>query len=197
MKQLKTEYATSVPPLLSRAAFVVFLFWLLTAVVLRVYGLAQQWLIDDEWHGIHRILAGEPWRDMFFAVGVADFSVPQTLYYRVLARFTEVDEVLMRLPVVIAGLGLVAGGAQAAVYHDVVFQKNLPPFRMPDDDHAHTNINKHGRGNFTGERALCFPGNILRTQENITALQGLGNTSQGSEGRSQHNSLLKNSPVRA
>lgn len=89
----------------------VFLFWLLTAVVLRVYGLAQQWLIDDEWHGIHRILAGEPWRDMFFAVGVADFSVPQTLYYRVLARFTEVDEVLMRLPVVIAGLGLVAGGA--------------------------------------------------------------------------------------
>lgn len=111
MKQLKTEYATSVPPLLSRAAFVVFLFWLLTAVVLRVYGLAQQWLIDDEWHGIHRILAGEPWRDMFFAVGVADFSVPLTLYYRVLARFTEVDEVLMRLPVVIAGLGLVAGGA--------------------------------------------------------------------------------------
>lgn len=111
MKQLKTEHATSVPSLLSRAAFVVFLFWLLTAVVLRVYGLAQQWLIDDEWHGIHRILAGEPWRDMFFAVGVSDFSVPQTLYYRVLARFTEVDEVLMRLPVVIAGLGLVAGGA--------------------------------------------------------------------------------------
>lgn len=84
-------------------------FWGVLAVVLRLRQLDVQWLIDDEWHAVHRLLSGERWHELLFAVGVADFSVPQTLLYKLLTRFMVVDELVMRTPMVLAGLALVVG----------------------------------------------------------------------------------------
>lgn len=85
--------------------------WVALAVVLRFQQLDVQWLIDDEWHAVHRLLSGERWRELLFAVGVADFSVPQTLFYKFLARYMVVDEVVLRAPMLTAGMALVLGGA--------------------------------------------------------------------------------------
>ncbi len=85
--------------------------WGIVAVALRCWQLEGQWLIDDEWHAVHRLLSGERWTDLLLAVGVADFSVPQTLFYKLLTRYMVVDELVMRAPMLLAGLALVGAGA--------------------------------------------------------------------------------------
>ncbi|MGA9334518.1 MAG: hypothetical protein WBV39_09585, partial [Rudaea sp.] len=74
---------------------------------LRWYQLGTQIPLDDEWHAIHKLLhAGA--RDIATHFGVADYSIPLTLYYRFLYLHGGLTEWGMRLPVVLCGTGLLA-----------------------------------------------------------------------------------------
>lgn len=90
--------------------------WLGLAIVvavgfyLRSHQIADQWLTDDEWHAVHRIVAGEGYWVLASRVGAADYSIPQTLIYKFLAEHGALSELVMRLPMLAAGGLLVAGG---------------------------------------------------------------------------------------
>ncbi|GHT82828.1 hypothetical protein AGMMS49543_08500 [Betaproteobacteria bacterium] len=94
--------------------------WLIVAVVvalavfLRFQQIDAQWLTDDEWHAVHKALSGATYGDIALAVAEADFSIPQTLAYKWLAAHGGLDELGMRLPMLVAGLVLVLGGGRWA-----------------------------------------------------------------------------------
>jgi hypothetical protein len=77
---------------------------------LRWQQLSVQWLTDDEWHAVHKILSGASYAEIALSAGVADYSIPQTLIYKWLAGWGGIDELGMRLPMLVAGVMLVAGG---------------------------------------------------------------------------------------
>lgn len=77
---------------------------------LRWQQLSAQWLTDDEWHAVHKILSGAGYAEIALSAGVADFSIPQTLIYKWLAGVVGIDELGMRLPMLLAGVLLVGGG---------------------------------------------------------------------------------------
>ncbi|MDR2688586.1 MAG: hypothetical protein LBB76_02365 [Azoarcus sp.] len=82
------------------------------AAFLRFQQIDIQWVTDDEWHAIHKVLSGTDYGEIALAVGGADFSIPQTLAYKWLAEHGGINEIGMRLPMLVAGLALViAGGA--------------------------------------------------------------------------------------
>lgn len=100
--------APSRPPRVSRwvaalplAAAVAFGTWL------RCQQWADQVLIDDEWHLIHRLVLASP-REMFFDFGYADYGIPLGLFYAALARVTSLSEGLLRLPMLVAGVATLA-----------------------------------------------------------------------------------------
>lgn len=74
---------------------------------LRLDQLRGQILIDDEWHAVHRLLAGGP-ADIFRSLGYADHSVPLTLLYWLEARWFGLSELAMRWPMLLAGLATLA-----------------------------------------------------------------------------------------
>ena len=78
---------------------------------LRLDQISGQWLTDDEWHALHQIIEGRSYADLASMVGEADFSIPQTLAYKFLAEHGGLSEIRMRLPMLLAGLALVGGGA--------------------------------------------------------------------------------------
>jgi hypothetical protein len=84
------------------------------AVFLRFQQIGAQWLIDDEWHAVHKVLSGAAYGDIALAVDEADFSIPQTFAYKWLAAHGGLDELGMRLPMLVAGLVLVLGGGRWA-----------------------------------------------------------------------------------
>ncbi|HZP65746.1 MAG TPA: hypothetical protein VFB32_05505 [Rudaea sp.] len=97
----------------SRAARAVWLAFAACAVVLGAYlrtsQLGGQILLDDEWHAIHKLLAADA-RDIATHFGLADYSIPLTLYYRFLYVHGGLGEWGMRLPMLLAGIALVAVG---------------------------------------------------------------------------------------
>ncbi|MDR2259625.1 MAG: hypothetical protein LBE06_01545 [Azoarcus sp.] len=93
-----------------KSTWAVFAIVLAFAAFLRVQQIDIQWLTDDEWHAVYKATSGVSYGDIATAVGVADFSIPQTLLYKWLAAHGGVDELGMRLPMLAAGLLLVAGG---------------------------------------------------------------------------------------
>lgn len=78
---------------------------------LRLQQIELQWLTDDEWHAVHKILSGATYLEIARSVGGADFSIPQTLAYKWLAGHVGIDELGMRLPMLAGGILLVAGAA--------------------------------------------------------------------------------------
>jgi len=80
---------------------------LLTAVcfgsALRLYHLYAQILVDDEWHAVHKLLAGG-YVSILTDFGSADHCIPLTLFYRFLSEWLWLSEFLMRLPVLIFGI---------------------------------------------------------------------------------------------
>ena len=82
---------------------------LLAAIYLRVEQLGTQILLDDEWHAIHKLLHADA-RDIATHFGLADYSIPLTLYYRALYLHGGLTEWGMRLPMLLAGIALVAVG---------------------------------------------------------------------------------------
>jgi hypothetical protein len=78
---------------------------------LRTYRLAEQVVLDDEWHAIHKLMnAGAV--DILGSFGQADHSIPLTLFYKALAATIGLDEIDMRAVQVACGIALivVAGG---------------------------------------------------------------------------------------
>ncbi|MCC6867912.1 MAG: hypothetical protein IT522_03735 [Burkholderiales bacterium] len=67
----------------------------------------QQWadqvLIDDEWHLVHRLVLASP-REMFLDFGYADYGIPLGLFYALLGRLTSLSEAALRLPMLVAGV---------------------------------------------------------------------------------------------
>lgn len=74
---------------------------------LRIRQLGVQILVDDEWHALHMLLNSSV-RDILSHFGRADHSIPLTLYYRGLFDLGMLDEWSMRLPLLVAGIALLA-----------------------------------------------------------------------------------------
>lgn len=72
---------------------------------LRLDQLAGQFLLDDEWHAIGQVLHSSVGQ-IASHFGVADYSIPLTLYYRGLYELGALSEWNMRLPLLLAGMAL-------------------------------------------------------------------------------------------
>jgi len=72
---------------------------------LRATQLATQVLVDDEWHAIHELLHSDA-KGIATSFGVADYSIPLTLYYRFLALHGGLTEWEMHVPLLLAGIAL-------------------------------------------------------------------------------------------
>jgi hypothetical protein len=72
----------------------------------RVWQLGIQIPLDDEWHAINKLLRATDARDIATHFGLADYSIPLTLYYRFLYLHGGLGEWGMRLPMLLAGVGL-------------------------------------------------------------------------------------------
>ena len=86
-----------------RAADLLWLLAVLAGAFLRLHGLRDQVLVDDEWHALHTLLASGPW-DVLLSFGATDHSIPLTLWDMLLERTVGLTELGMRLPSVVAGL---------------------------------------------------------------------------------------------
>ena len=74
-------------------------------VYLRATQLSIQILLDDEWHAIHKLLHADA-AGIATSFGVADYSIPLTLYYRFLALHGGLSEWQMHVPMLLAGVAL-------------------------------------------------------------------------------------------
>ncbi len=72
-------------------------------LALRLDQFTEQVLIDDEWHAIHQILRHSP-AEMFRTFGHADYSIPLGLLYAWIADHGGLSELLMRAPMMMAGV---------------------------------------------------------------------------------------------
>jgi hypothetical protein len=82
---------------------------IVAGVYLRVTQLPIQILLDDEWHAIHEILHADV-RGIVTSFGLADYSIPLTLYYRFLALHGGLTEWEMHVPPLVAGLAFLVIG---------------------------------------------------------------------------------------
>jgi len=78
---------------------------LAVGVFLRCWQLGTQFLLDDEWHAVNKLLRAD-YRDIATHFGLADYSIPLTLYFRFLYEHGGLSEWGMRLPMLLAGTGL-------------------------------------------------------------------------------------------
>jgi len=86
---------------------------LVAGLFLRLQQLTAQWLTDDEWHAVHKIQGmtnGSGYLDILSSFGEADYSIPLTLVFRLLATTVGLDEVTMRLAPLTAGILLLILG---------------------------------------------------------------------------------------
>lgn len=78
----------------------------LLAAVLRLWQLGDQILIDDEWHAIHRLMSAG-YAEIFLSLGHADYSIPLTLMFRLLAETIGLHEWQMRILPLLSGTATV------------------------------------------------------------------------------------------
>jgi hypothetical protein len=71
---------------------------------LRFQQLSDQWLMDDEWHAIHKVLSGASYASIASSFGFTDYSIPLTLYYKWLASRIGLTELDARMPLLMAGM---------------------------------------------------------------------------------------------
>ncbi|MBR0568238.1 glycosyltransferase family 39 protein [Azoarcus sp. L1K30] len=72
-------------------------------VFLRFQQISIQWLIDDEWHAVHKVIASDGYLSILTSFGHTDYSIPLTLYDRLLADTIGLSELRMRMPMLLAG----------------------------------------------------------------------------------------------
>jgi hypothetical protein len=90
-----------------RAAWLVLLaLALIAGTFLRAWQLDIQILLDDEWHAINKLLRATDAHDIATHFGLADYSIPLTLYYRFLYLHGGLTDWGLRLPMLLAGVGL-------------------------------------------------------------------------------------------
>jgi hypothetical protein len=87
------------------AWFLVALIGIAAGAYLRMTQLPIQILLDDEWHAIHQLFHADA-RGILTSFGLADYSIPLTLYYRFLAFHGGLTEWQMHLPLMLAGIAL-------------------------------------------------------------------------------------------
>ena len=93
-----------------RAAWLVLLVLALGfGVWLRWNQLGSQIPLDDEWHALNKLLRSDA-ADIATHFGLADYSIPLTLYFRFLYLHGGLGEWGMRLPMLLAGIGLLLAG---------------------------------------------------------------------------------------
>jgi hypothetical protein len=76
---------------------------------LRFWQLDSQVLIDDEWHAIHRLLVADV-SQIVTRLGYADYSIPLTVFFRVLYDHAMLSERWMHVPAAVAGVALMIVG---------------------------------------------------------------------------------------
>jgi 4-amino-4-deoxy-L-arabinose transferase-like glycosyltransferase len=80
---------------------------LLVGAALRLHALPRQMLVDDEWHLVHRLRDGAPLIGLIGDFGDNDHSIGLGACAWLLMRVAALDETLLRLPSLLAGLALV------------------------------------------------------------------------------------------
>lgn len=84
-------------------------FWLACLLIcliggwLRLQQISIQWLIDDEWHAVHKLIETDGYLPILSSFGRNDYSIPLTLYDTWLANTIGLTELRMRLPMLFAG----------------------------------------------------------------------------------------------
>ena len=74
-------------------------------IYLRFTQLRTQIVIDDEWHAIHKVIESGV-TSIATSFGLADYSIPLTLYYLFLSTHGGLTEWAMHVPPLIAGIAL-------------------------------------------------------------------------------------------
>jgi hypothetical protein len=77
----------------------------LIAAFLRLFGLQEQILLDDEWHALN-VVQNQGYAHIFSHFGQADHSIPVTLWYEWLTRHGGLDEARMRISSYLPALAL-------------------------------------------------------------------------------------------
>jgi len=80
---------------------------ILTGSFLRLYRIGSQIIWDDEWHGIQTALVN-PMHYILTHFHELDNCIPLTAYYRIMLNFTGLNEVVIRLPQLLAGIAMLA-----------------------------------------------------------------------------------------
>lgn len=80
---------------------------LLAGLFLRCFRLRDQLIADDEWHALHRVAEGS-YGDILTRFGVADHSIPLALFFEAMSRWFTLNEAIMHLPAVLAGMLTIA-----------------------------------------------------------------------------------------
>src|SRR3954470_8124912 len=83
------------------------------ALWLRVHGITSQVVIDDEWHALHKLQEAS-YSGIFNSFGLADHSIPLTLFYKWMANTFGLAEGRLRALQVITGVALVPACAWIA-----------------------------------------------------------------------------------
>lgn len=73
---------------------------------LRLHGLGEQVVQDDEWHAIHKLM-DSGYAGIFRSFGIADHSIPLTLLYKAMAETVGLTEINMRIVQALAGIVLI------------------------------------------------------------------------------------------
>lgn len=74
-------------------------------VFLRCYQIGIQIPLDDEWHAINKLLHADAW-NIATHFGIADYSIPLTLYDRFVYLHGGLSEWGLRAPMLVCGIGL-------------------------------------------------------------------------------------------
>ncbi len=80
-----------------------FLLALVVGAILRLHQLGEQILTDDEWHALNR-LRDHSYAEIVRDLGLSDFCIPLTLFYKAAADTIGLSEWIMRAPVLLCGL---------------------------------------------------------------------------------------------
>ena len=83
------------------------------AAWLRLYRLHRQIPVDDEWHALHKLMTAG-YGEIFSTFGLADHSIPLTLFYKVLAQSIGLEEIGLHILQALCGIALVAFAAWLA-----------------------------------------------------------------------------------
>ncbi len=76
------------------------------ACVIRGFQFHEQVLMDDEWHAVHHVMSSDVMTIMM-SFGLADYSIPLTLYYKALAWVKPLTEADLRAPMFLSSLLMV------------------------------------------------------------------------------------------